>query len=70
MASKWFTGPTPGIEECEQVLGVQIMSSSAPRSCNYIEQSVDMLINTPADPNRATNDAALMSKAMLDKVKI
>jgi hypothetical protein len=46
------------------------MSSSAPRSCNYIEQSVDILINTPADPNRATNDAARMAKAMLDKVKV
>lgn len=23
MASKWFTGPSPGIEACEQVLGVR-----------------------------------------------
>lgn len=31
---------------------------------------VVILINTPADPKRATNDAARMAKAMLDKVKV
>jgi hypothetical protein len=63
-------GPTPSIGACQQVLGVRDNVVVGTRSCNYIEQSPDILINTPADPNRATNDAASMAKAMLDKVKI
>ena len=70
MAAKQMLGSNPGIEACQQVIGVRDNVVVGTRSCNYIEQSPDILINTPADPNRATNDAARMARAMLAKVKV
>lgn len=70
MAAKQMLGSNPGLEACQQVLGVRDNVVIGTRSCNYIEQSPDILINTPADPKRATNDAARMARAMLDKVKV
>jgi hypothetical protein len=69
MAAKQMLGST-GIEACQQVLGVRDNVVVGTRSCNYIEEPADIVIKTPADPKRATNDAARMARTMVDKVKV
>ena len=59
---------------CQQVLGVRANVVVGTRSCNDASQSApgwDSVRNVwPTDPNWATNDAAHLAKAMLDKVKV
>ena len=69
MASNGYQGAAA----CQQVLGVRENVVVGTRSCNDVGQSApsyDAVRNVwPTDPSWATNDAARMANAMLDKVK-
>jgi hypothetical protein len=66
-------GAMTGAAACQQVLGVRGNVVIGTRSCNGIEQSAatnyDPIRGWPTDPRWATNDAARMASAMLEKVK-